>query len=440
MTARPTLLEKPESFNVPSDLLTKDENQKIFELLGDKRLTQATAVVQLFSTESPGHSKWIKRFTGILCFVRDSVVRSYFLRMYSLNRNKMVWEQELYECFMMTQPQSYLLVFPAQDYIVAFNFVLDDEANKFFKVVQNCLENRKKRQQKRLERSTRKSDEAIQIRSPKPKRIPSTPVKPLKLHNKRLTKEDIGMPSGFKHLVHMGYGQKHDFSLEKCDEALKEFLSKAGVSDQQMGCRNTMTFIYDFIQTNDVLGKVKAESSKPSKGTKEAIQAKSPEPRRVSTKSRAAPLPPPMGQRHMSMSVQSRSAPPPPSQNSPGPSPTHTTGAPLPPPPPPPMLEMLPSESPKLERSKNPPKILPLTPDPRDALLESIRKGTSLKEIPKSPNPKRIESTCSMKNDTQIDTLASTLRKALEQRKDVIQDDSDGNGSDDLENDDEWDD
>lgn len=70
-----------------------------------------TAVAQLFTTEPPAHSIWTKRNTGALCFVRDSSKRSYFIRIYCLLKNELVWEEEVYESIYINKSKEYLLDF-----------------------------------------------------------------------------------------------------------------------------------------------------------------------------------------------------------------------------------------------------------------------------------------------------------------------------------------
>lgn len=70
-----------------------------------------TAVAQLYTTEPPAHSIWIKRNTGALCFVRDSSKRSYFMRIYCLIKNELVWEEEIYESIFINKSKEYLLDF-----------------------------------------------------------------------------------------------------------------------------------------------------------------------------------------------------------------------------------------------------------------------------------------------------------------------------------------
>ena len=51
------------------------------------RQTLATAVVQLLTSDPPNHSKWTKYMTGVACFVRDNARRSYFIRVFDIDRD-----------------------------------------------------------------------------------------------------------------------------------------------------------------------------------------------------------------------------------------------------------------------------------------------------------------------------------------------------------------
>lgn len=89
-------------------------------------------------------------------------------------------------------------------------------------------------------------------------------VKTKKREVKKITKEDIGLPSNFKHVTHVGWNAKSGFDLSGEDEALKPFLQKAGVSENQLKDRRTRDFIYDFIQSNNVEEIVRKETKKPA--------------------------------------------------------------------------------------------------------------------------------------------------------------------------------
>lgn len=78
---------------------------------------------------------------------------------------------------------------------------------------------------------------------------------------KKLTKQDIGTPTDFKHVTHVGWNATSGFDLTGEDEALKPFLEKAGVSESQLKDRHTRAFIYDFIQNHNVSEAVKTEKA-----------------------------------------------------------------------------------------------------------------------------------------------------------------------------------
>lgn len=92
---------------------------------------------------------------------------------------------------------------------------------------------------------------------------------------KKLTKADISMPTDFKHVVHVGWTAQKGFDLNGEEvNSLNAFLEKAGVSEQQLNDRETRAFIYDFIQSNNVLDSVKHEQD--SNGTTTTPMAQPP--------------------------------------------------------------------------------------------------------------------------------------------------------------------
>ena len=50
----------------------------------------------------------------------------------------------------------------------------------------------------------------------------------------RLNKEDIGMPTNFQHISHVGWDPNHGFDLENVDPNLKKFFQKAGVDEKAL--------------------------------------------------------------------------------------------------------------------------------------------------------------------------------------------------------------
>lgn len=73
--------------------------------------TLNTAVVQIYKTEGSAHSHWKKKHTGVLCFIKDSAIRSYFLRAYCLIKNELIWEHEIYDNMQVVKSRPFLLTF-----------------------------------------------------------------------------------------------------------------------------------------------------------------------------------------------------------------------------------------------------------------------------------------------------------------------------------------
>ena len=73
----------PASSNVPSTNLSEAENDLVFTLVGNRKQTKATAIVQMFHAH-PDRNQWSKFKTGVVCFVKDNVKKSYYIRLYDL--------------------------------------------------------------------------------------------------------------------------------------------------------------------------------------------------------------------------------------------------------------------------------------------------------------------------------------------------------------------
>lgn len=490
--------------NHSSSLLSAEENEQLFQLLGTKKFTQSTGVAQIFATEPPAHSKWVKLYTGVLCFVKDHGRKSYFMQMYCLDRNELIWEHEVYEPFIINMSRTYLLSFEGSDRIFMFNFVSEEEAKDYLQAARNLMTKRMKRQEERsrrttrpLDQSTMKSskdeDDTVTLRKTKHS-ITTTPTKhniytvqpqqktvhaittnnyntkkdndKKKKTRKVVTKADIGTPTGFTHVTHVGWDSFEGFKFEGDDEeALLPFLEKAGVSKKLLKNRETKQFILDYIQTNNVLETIKSEQTGP------------PVPKRQSQTSsdfqkpnRTAPPPPPGRTPPHLTNVVSK----PPRVNMPnppkrGPQVTGSGSPSAPPPPPPPPTSCPPPPPPPAMSNIDPSSAThnqpPSESDPRSALLESIRQGATLKKVserrpsgssnrddflseirqgtklrPAEERSIRDSSPPPQPSESSSDALALALKRALEQRKGAIQSDSDDDTDESFDNDDEWED
>ncbi|XP_077293677.1 actin nucleation-promoting factor WAS-like isoform X2 [Arctopsyche grandis] len=511
-----------------SILLSKEENELIFKLVGSRCQSLATAVVQLFMTEGPAHNQWYKRDTGILCLIKDNQRKSYFFRIFCMQRKAMIWEHEVYTQIEYKNPRPFLHTFEAEDCMIAFNFASDDEAfilkNSLTEKIELRKQKREERRQQRLQNTTRTSGDvskfsivvnkapaitpALPLQPNPPPNIPvnvsPAPITNTHLHNgsstlmpfqkgfgasylksankkpkgRKITKDDIGLPSDFKHVSHVGWDANKGFDIENLPERdMKDFFLRAGVSESQLRDKDTRDFIYDFIKNHGGVNAVKEAlfEDEEETTTNELIPT---------AQLGRAPMPPPVPARNPNMPVTplpivppvrdtsgSRHAPPPPSRAPPPPPPPSQRQLPPPPqvgamatPPPPPPPPIPPAAAPMAPPAAPvPPPISgapPPLPDIRSALMESIRGGKPLKRVEVDRKPvgddKRGDLLCEIRqgielrpvsinanNDDRKSTsqagLAGALARALEERSKAIHSDSSNSDDDTTSDGDEWD-
>ncbi|KAH0628901.1 hypothetical protein JD844_010528 [Phrynosoma platyrhinos] len=284
--------------NAPSSLLGDHENQQVFELLGRKCMTMVTTVAQLFLALPQGSRNWTKQGSGVLCFVKDNPRRSYFIRFYDLKDRKMIWEQELYTQLVYTATTSYFHTFPGDECTVGLNFADENEAHAFQQMVEEKIQKRNQRMENRQlppppppvngDRRTvgpRYSPPGTDLNGPGMQSNSPSPALPLatvdiqnpditfsryrglpvptavdkKKGKKKISKADIGAPSGFKHVQHIGWDPNSGFDVNNLDPDLKTLFSQAGISEAQLTDAETSKLIYDFIEGQGGLEAVKEE-------------------------------------------------------------------------------------------------------------------------------------------------------------------------------------
>ncbi|NXW85084.1 WASP protein, partial [Alopecoenas beccarii] len=76
---------------------------------------------------------------------------------------------------------------------------------------------------------------------------------------KKISKADIGAPSGFKHVGHIGWDPNNGFDVAALDPALRTLFARAGISEAQLADAETSRLIHDFIQGRGGLQAVRAE-------------------------------------------------------------------------------------------------------------------------------------------------------------------------------------
>lgn len=441
---------KADGFNRPSSCLRPYENDEIFKMIGRRCTTLATSVAQLYIAPPESRNRWKKKLTGVICFEKDNGKRSYFLRMYSLATKSLEWEQELYNQFKYTASRPYFYTFAGDNYNAGLNFAEINEAKNFYNEIEGRL---KAKEQRRLDRrrdnssrhkqpppppavgghvdmnkrASQQSSENVTSMSHSPSQTSLSSIdssmqrkkstrkesKPNSSNNKkggkrRITKEDIGNPENFQHVGHIGWDPQGGFDIDnvQMDDNWKKLFDLVGVTDVQKQTKETMEFIYDFVEKRGGIENVTREIEMekklpltemappaPSRGHSRGPPpppppsrgAPPPPPSRVGAPppppSRGGPPPPPPSRGGL--------PPPPPMSRAPPPPPSGLPPPPAPAPPPPPPLGGIPPPPPPMGAGGPPP------PPPvfngmgggRGSLLDQIHQGTSLKKV--SPSDRK---------------------------------------------------
>ncbi|KAI4478562.1 PREDICTED: neural Wiskott-Aldrich syndrome protein-like [Polistes canadensis] len=511
-----------------SILLKTEENEHVFQLIGNRCQCLAAGIIQLYLTEPPFHKEWVKKNTGIITLIRDNPRRSFFLRLYCLQRRAMLWEHEVYNSMDYKTPLVYFHTFEAEECMAAFNFANEVEAITLRDILLDKLNaKRQRRQEKRskmemetqhvvtLPRKSRSSTSSfafttgatsntlngqttvgVNRSASSSSMYKSKKKKSDKDSRRKLTKDDIGLPSNFRHLVHMGWNAENKgLELDTVDPELKKFFDKVGISEHHLRDQGTREFIYDFIESHGGMNAVKEEVVLPSTKSRNANQPPvlpqrqeypPPVPARTITHQtrNAPPLPPtrlntPTASPNTSSTVPPvhRSAPsrPPPPSVTPAPSlpppppPPPPSSAPTPPsrnissgpvPPPPPLPNSFDMDTAKVNTNTTNNNNEEIT-DLRPMLMESIRSGATLRKVSKTEtkpapvNDSRSDLLQQIRQGIELrpvpnevkatpppvyqDGLASALSRALAERSRAIHSESDESTSDTSEED-EWDD
>ncbi|KAK0131072.1 Neural Wiskott-Aldrich syndrome protein [Merluccius polli] len=265
--------------------------------------------------------------------------------------------------------------------------------------------------------------------------LPSFPKKEKKVKGgkkKRLTKADIGTPSNFQHIGHVGWDPNTGFDLNNLDPELKHLFDMCGISEAQLKDKETSKVIYEFIEKK---GGVEAPHHLPPREAaplhpRHPTTARPlplpPQPaaaaphRPLPRPGRPQPLPPPPPPSRGG-GMGGPPPPPPPSRVSlpPPPLPSHASMPPAPPPPPPPPSGggAPPPPPPPPPPPGPPPPAPPPMPETvpngggeggmgKSALLNQIREGHQLKKVDQKERP--------VSSNTGRDALLDQIRQGIQ--------------------------
>jgi len=491
---------RAENVHIKSELLSDRENQDVFDIIGKRCFSLATTIVQLYMALPSSRDRWTKQHVGVASLTKDNGKRSYFLRVVDLMHKEVVWEQELYTNFTYNAVQPYFHVFESDTCNAAFNFANQNEAEKFKWKVDEKLKAREQRRIDRKNQQTKKlpsppvpaaapesnvlrpiNENVNEIaRSPSPSQNISGPPnkKKGKVDKKKkgkLSKADIGLPSDFRHVGHVGWDPNGGFDVDNIDPKWKKLFDSAGITEKELEDEETSQFIYDFVEKHGGIDKAAAEMENlnrlppsdgssapppppPSRGAPRPPQGRvsappppppsrgGPPPPPPSRNASGAPPPPP---------ARGGPPPPPPGRNVPPPPRAPGTGGPAPPPPPPPP----PPQAPPAPGPPPPPPPSSSGGPGRGALLDQIHHGTRLKKVDQEQRQsvapegrdalldairkgKELKTVSHDQNDTPASPepvgMAGALMKALQERNKHIQSSDDEGDDDDDFDDEEW--
>ncbi|GFR59154.1 neural Wiskott-Aldrich syndrome protein [Elysia marginata] len=276
--------QRQKPTNARSMLLRDAENEALFQTIGRLCVTLATGVVQLYLADQADRNRWSKRCCGVVCFVKDSSKRSFYIRVYDIKKQQMIWEQELYNQFQYKYPRDYFHTFEGDNCQAGLNFASEDEALKFKTAVLKKLEERQARRldkkRQTMVQKSRTSNRPANV----PKKSAASPRSPpaaelgsnMSINSissnsgtskkdknkkdggkKKLTKADIGTPSNFRHVSHVGWDPEKGFDMKDLEPDMQMLFQSVGITDDVD--KETVDFIYDFVAKHGGIDAVKKD-------------------------------------------------------------------------------------------------------------------------------------------------------------------------------------
>ncbi|KAI1892753.1 hypothetical protein AGOR_G00136780 [Albula goreensis] len=235
---------------VYSNLISSRENALLFNLLGPKCSAVETAVAQLYVAPiDPGDQEatWRCKDSGVVCLVKDCSLSSYFLRLYSVKRAKLLWEQELYMPFRYSAPRPYFHTFPADDCQAGLNFADEEEAERFHLAVK-----------KQIERAQGAKNNSPGFRS-QVTRAHTLGSSSCQFFRSKLNKPDIPLASNLSFESNASGDTEKGFDVNNLDPDLQKLFVKAGISKTDLEDRHICRIIYSIMERQGGLEAVETE-------------------------------------------------------------------------------------------------------------------------------------------------------------------------------------
>ncbi|THD25431.1 Neural Wiskott-Aldrich syndrome protein [Fasciola hepatica] len=349
------LSAKTHAVNSRSNLLDATENDTLHSLVGRGCLALAVAVVRLYTVKDI--HQWLYKCCGVACFIRDKNVRAFFIRVFDIINQQLIFEQELYLEMVYTRALTQFHVIQSDAGPMGISFASTEEAATFGDLVIARLQQRAAGQKQPGPGYISAGPQNVSvpyvqagISEPNRPVIPeyrsrSVKTKKASKGKKKLSSGDISSPSDFRHVQHVGYNREeatYDISAEE-GEIMHEILQAIGEEYGRLN-HGDRKFVYNYLQQHGGLSEAQRQAQnirrdsmsapigQPSRGPPPAAPRRMPpapptsHPPPPPVPSQRPPVPPPPA-------VSTGRAPPPPPPPPPPPVPS-LGGGPIPPPPP----------------------------------------------------------------------------------------------------------
>ncbi|KAI8370779.1 hypothetical protein EDC96DRAFT_92811 [Choanephora cucurbitarum] len=206
-------------------LSTAEDKNKVRRALPTAKIYAAT-VARLY-VAYPNPNKWAyANIWGAIAFLKDKKKHSYYIRIIDLiNHKGVIWEQELYDGFEITRHTPFFFSFAADEYMAGLSFADNEDADVFY----NKIATREITKTKHATKSKKKESSN-------------------KKQKGKLDKSQIGLPSEFRHLGHIGYTPDKGFSVQNSSpewNGLFDQLKDLGISPEEI--QQNEDFIKDFV-------------------------------------------------------------------------------------------------------------------------------------------------------------------------------------------------
>eukprot|EP00124_Ichthyophonus_hoferi_P004029 Ihof_evm1s399 gene=Ihof_evmTU1s399 len=301
-------------------ILTNQDVGMVNAVLGNRNEVLGVTVARLYLAD-PDPRQWTySNHMGVIVLAKDRDRKSYFIRLVSLQLEKLVWEQELYSEMQYKTPKLFFHTFATDKHMAGLSFADETEAESFGRMIKEYVH---KQANASIHGRNTSSVSAARVVSPVVQAAPVVAVqspapvkteaaansggrgggwfggmkkeKPTKKKKGKLSLKDISGPSGFEHKTHIGFDKEKglDFDPEAIPPEWLDLFTKAGVTKEQLQNPEDRKFIFDFVQQNQ--NSLRSNPPPPPQGLHATPTP--PAPTGPPPSSRGAPPPPPSTRR-----------------------------------------------------------------------------------------------------------------------------------------------